>query len=111
MSKTTTTGRADYPLDPLRPMTDKEVLAAALDDPDAQPLTPCDFGRMRRVPRAKIIRQALGLTQEQFAAQFRIPLGTLRDWEQGASEPDAAARAYLHVIARDPKAVTAALAA
>ena len=26
--------------------------------------------------------------QEEFAARFRIPLGTLRDWEQGRSEPD-----------------------
>lgn len=111
MSKTTTTNKTEIPIEPLRPMTDDEVLAAALSDPDAQPLTPSDFGRMKRVVRVKIIRQALGLTQEQFAAQFRIPLGTLRDWEQGASEPDAAARAYLHVIARDPKAVTDALAA
>jgi len=90
-------------------MTDDEVMAAALSDPDAQPLTPDDFKRMKRVARAKIIRQALGLTQEEFAARFRIPLGTLRDWEQGAAEPDAAAKAYLHVIARNPKAVIDAL--
>ena len=111
MSKTHTTGKTAEPLDPLRPMTDDEVMAAALSDPDAQPLTPDDFKRMKRVARAKIIRQALGLTQQEFAAQFRIPLGTLRDWEQGAAEPDAAAKAYLHVIARNPKAVAEALAA
>jgi putative transcriptional regulator len=91
-------------------MTDDEVLAAALSDRDAQPLTSDDFRRMKRVARAKIIRQALGLTQQEFAARFRIPLGTLRDWEQGAAEPDAAAKAYLHVIARNPQAVTDALA-
>jgi len=50
-----------------------------------------------------------GLTQEEFSARFRIPLGTLRDWEQGKSEPDQAARAYLTVIARDPEAVRKAL--
>ena len=111
MSKTTITGRTDKALDPLRAMTDDEVMAAALSDPDAQPLTPDDFKRMKRVARAKIIRQALGLTQEEFAARFRIPLGTLRDWEQGAAEPDAAAKAYLHVIARNPKAVIDALMA
>jgi len=27
-------------------------------------------------------RRAPGLTQEEFAARYRIPLGTLRDWEQ-----------------------------
>ena len=90
-------------------MTDDEVLAAAMSDPDAQPLTPDDLERMKRIPRAKIIRRALGLTQEEFAARFRIPLGTLRDWEQGAAEPDTCARAYLTVIARNPKAVAEAL--
>jgi putative transcriptional regulator len=90
-------------------MTDEEVLAAALSDPDAQPLTPEDFKRMKRTPRAKIIRRALGLTQEEFSTRFQIPLGTLRDWEQGAAEPDQAARAYLKVIAVDPEAVHKAL--
>ena len=60
-----------------------QVMAAALSDPDAQPMTPDDFKRMQRTPRVKIIRRALGLTQEEFAARFRIPLGMLRDWEQG----------------------------
>jgi putative transcriptional regulator len=55
------------------------------------------------------MRRALLLTQEEFAARSRIPLGTLRDWEQGKSEPDQAARAYLTVIGRNPKAVTDAL--
>jgi putative transcriptional regulator len=57
---------------------------------------------MKRTPRAKIIRRALELTQEEFAARYHIPLGTLRDWEQGRAEPDQPARAYLTLIARDP---------
>ncbi len=64
---------------------------------------------MRRTPRAKLIRRALGLTQAEFAARFQIPLGTLRDWEEGAAEPDQPARAHLKVIARDPEAVRRAL--
>jgi putative transcriptional regulator len=91
-------------------MSEQEVMDAALSDPDAQPLTPDDFKRMRRVPRAKVIRRALGMTQEEFSARFKIPLGTLRDWEQGAAEPDTCARAFLTVIARNPKAVEEALA-
>jgi len=82
---------------------------AALNDPDAQPLTPADFARMKRTPQVKIIRRALGLSQEDFAARYRIPIGTLRDWEQGRATPDKAARAYLTVIARDPEAVRRAL--
>jgi putative transcriptional regulator len=90
-------------------MTEQEVSAAALRDPDAQPMTEAEFRRARRVPRTRTLRRALGLTQEQFATRFRIPLGTLRDWEQGRSEPDKPARAYLTVIARDPEAVRRAL--
>lgn len=66
---------------------------------------------MKRTPRAKIIRRAFGLTQEQFAACFHVPIGTVRDWEQGISEPDAAARAYLIVIAADPVGVCKAFIA
>ena len=97
--------------DRLRAMTDEEVTAAALADPDAQPLTPEQLRAMRRVPRTKTLRRTLDLTQEEFAADYRIPLGTLRDWEQGRCEPDQPARAYLTVIAHDPEGVKRALAA
>ncbi len=60
---------------------------------------------MRRVSRARGVRRAPGLSQEDFAARHHIPLGTLRNWEQGRFEPDAAARAYLTVIAREPEIV------
>ena len=43
------------------------------------------------MPRVAIIRHALKLSQDDFAAHFHIPVGTLRDWEQGRKEPDAAA--------------------
>lgn len=92
-------------------MSASERRTASAKDADAKPLAPDDFKRMRRTPQVKIIRRALGLTQEEFSARFHIPLGTLRDWEQGAAVPDQSARAYLTVIARDPDAVRNALAA
>ena len=92
-------------------LTEEDVHAAALADPDAQPLTQERLARMRRVPRARTLRRALGLTQEEFAARYHIPIETLRDWEQGRSEPDQPARAYLHVIAPDPDGVRRALEA
>jgi putative transcriptional regulator len=92
-------------------MTDAEIEAAARTDPENPPLTPEREARLKRVPQVGVMRRALRLTQEEFSARFRIPLGTLRDWEQGKSEPDQAARAYLTVIARDPEAVRKALAA
>lgn len=57
------------------------------------------------MPNVRKLRAKLGMTQEEFAATYRIPVGTLRDWEQGRKFPDAPARAYLTVISRDPKAV------
>jgi putative transcriptional regulator len=90
-------------------MTQKQIEAAANSDSDNRPLTPSDLGRMRRTPQVKIIRRALGISQEEFAARYRIPIGTLRDWEQGRAAPDQAARAYLTVIARDPDGVLKAL--
>jgi putative transcriptional regulator len=86
-------------------MTVGAIERAARADPDAQPLTEGDLKRMKRTPRAKIIRRALELTQEEFAARYHIPLGTLRDWEQGRAEPDQPTRAYLTLIARDPEHV------
>jgi len=74
-----------------------------------RPLTDADLKRMKRTPQAKVIRRALKLTQEEFAEQFHIPIGTLRDWEQERNAPDRAAQAYLRVIAKDPDAVRRAL--
>jgi|SRR5579859_1665182 len=90
-------------------MSEAQRHQAALNDPDAQPLTEQDLSRMKRTPQAKVIRRALGLSQEDFATRYHIPLGTLRDWEQGRVEPDQAARAYLMVIAREPETVREAL--
>ena len=90
-------------------LTDEQIHAAALADPDAQPLTPERLAGMRQTPGVKIIRRALGLTREGFAERFRIPLDTVRDWEEGRSEPDPTARAYLRAIAGDAAAVKRAL--
>ena len=51
----------------------------------------------------------LGFGQEEFSARYHIPLGTLRDWEQGRAEPDQPTRAYLTLIARDPDHVNRTL--
>lgn len=106
MSKTPET---QYDWSRLDAMSDVKRCEAALNDPDALPLTEEDFKRMKRTPQVRIIRRALGLSQEEFAGRFHIPLGTLRDWEQGRKAPDTAARAYLKVIGHNPKAVMAAL--
>ena len=93
----------------LAPRSAAEIEAGAVGDADNPPLTKARAGQLRPVPRVKTLRRALALTQEEFAVRYHIPLGTLRDWEQGRSEPDQPAKAYLTVIARDPEGVKRAL--
>ena len=108
-----------FKLDPKRPpktdwrafdaMSGAERHRAALSDPDCQPATKAQLARARRVPTVRALRKKLKLTQEEFAARFHLPLGTVRDWEQGAHLPDKAAQVLLTVIAKAPDAVADAL--
>lgn len=108
-----------YKLDPKNPpkgdwsafdaMTDDERHAAALSDPDCPPLTEAQLSQFRRFANVRAVRHRLRLTQEEFAERFGLPLGTIRDWEQGAHKPDKAAQVLLQVITFEPEAVMRAL--
>jgi putative transcriptional regulator len=63
------------------------------------------------VPDVKAIRRSLRMSQHRFAAAYRIPLPTLKNWEQGRRHPDAPAAAYLLAIKRRPKEVMDAVRA
>lgn len=107
-------------LDPAKPpaadwsafdaMSDEDRRAAAATDPDCLPLDEAKVKRMRRVPSVARLRRKLGLTQEEFAARFGLPLGTIRDWEQGAHRPDKAAQILLRLIETEPEIVANASA-
>ncbi|MCX7097083.1 MAG: helix-turn-helix domain-containing protein [Methylococcales bacterium] len=99
--------KTDWPR--LNAMAGENIEAAAAADTDNPPLTETELEKLRRVPNPKEIRKRLKMTQQQFAAQFGLPLGTLRDWEQGTRAPDSAAKSYLRVIAKNPQAVIQAL--
>lgn len=90
-------------------MTDEEIEANAQADEDNPPLRSEELARMKPVPNPRAIRQRLRLTQEQFSARFHLPIGTVRDWEQGKKEPDSAAKTLLRVIETNPEAVIQAL--
>jgi putative transcriptional regulator len=102
-------GKTDW--EALDKLSDDEIERRALADPDAVPLREEDMARMRQTPRVKVIRRALRMTQEEFAERFGLSLATIRDWEQGRTEPDQASRTLLKLIARMPDQVEAALAA
>ena len=92
-------------------MTDEEITAAALSDPDNPPWTAENFKNARLVHALPLpaLRAQLQLTQKQFAEAFRLPLSTVKDWEQMRYMPDQAARNYLQVIAHNPDMVREAL--
>lgn len=62
------------------------------------------------IPDVRAIRRSLHMSQERFAMTYRIPLATLKNWEQGRRHPDAPAAAYLQAIARRPHEIRDALA-
>jgi putative transcriptional regulator len=83
-------------------------VSAVRDDDDLPPMTEEELLRVKIVPRVKSIRRVLKLTQEEFSKRYGIPLGTLRDWEQGAKEPDTTAKSYIRCIMGDAEAVARA---
>lgn len=90
-------------------MTEEEIEANALSDPDNPPLTEDELKRMRAVGLLRHARSITGLSQPKFAEIYRFSLGRLRDLEQGRTTPDSAVLAYLELIRRDPEGVRRAL--
>lgn len=79
-------------------------LIAAMEEAAAHAEGTAEAARVHtvEVPDVRAIREQLGLSQHAFAKAYRIPLATLKGWEQGRRQPDATASAYLSVIARMP---------
>ena len=92
-----------------RTMTDEEdarITAAALTDPDNPPLTDKELERVsQNIPSTRFIRRKLKMSREAFACAFGLPVGTVRDWEEGRQVPDHASQSLLRIIAQDPLAV------
>jgi putative transcriptional regulator len=66
-------------------------------------------GRLPASTLARQVRWHVGLSQQAFAATFRIDPERLGWIERGEVEPDPALEAYLRVIDRDPALVLSAL--
>ena len=95
--------------------TDEEIATAVGDDPDEAPVRTeeeLEALRARELQRdvhgVLRLRRRLGLGQIDFANCYKVPLGTLRNWEQGRAEPDQAAKVLLAAIAADPVGVARA---
>lgn len=90
-------------------LTDEEITAAALSDPDNPPLTEEELQHIEDVWFLRDVRKATGLSQAKFAEAYHINLGRLRDLEQGRTRADSALMAYYKIIARQPQMVATQL--
>jgi putative transcriptional regulator len=95
----------------LRAMSDADITRAAENDPDNPLLTQDEMERGLFGREVRRTRDATGLSQEQFAAALRLPVATLRNWEQGRVQPDPAARSLIAIVAADPARALKVLAA
>ena len=72
------------------------------EDPDEEP-------RFEAVVLPQDVRKKLGMTQADFATLLRVPIGTLRNWEQNRFVMEPAAQTLLKLIDREPEAALRAL--
>jgi putative transcriptional regulator len=87
--------------------TEADIRRHTSEDDQEEP----DLAGFAPIVPPQLLRRQLGMTQAQFARALRIPLSTLRNWEQGRVLPDPAARSLLTIVAKNPKAALRALAA
>lgn len=72
------------------------------EDPEAEMSADAEF-----VVPPQAVRRKLGMTQEEFARALRIPVGTLRNWEQKRVGLDPAVRTLLAIVYRRPEVLEA----
>jgi putative transcriptional regulator len=87
-------------------MTEEDIRRHMIEDgedPDAEPTG------YRLVWPITAIRSRLGMTQTVFADALGVPVATLRNWEQGRTQPEPAALALLRIVEREPEAAFRAL--
>lgn len=84
-----------------------EKIAAGLADAIAFAEGDTRKGRLAAGPDVKAIRAKTRLSQTGFAAKLRVPVATVRDWEQNRRIPDAPARTLLEMVNTNPVAALA----
>jgi putative transcriptional regulator len=97
--------------------TDEEIDRQPRQDPHTAPAFTAEaiIATRRRVAPDDVedvrsLRIKLDLTQERFAARFGFSVGAIRQYESRRRIPIGPIRTLLRVIAREPDAVTRALA-
>ena len=94
-------------------MANKETTIAIPADPsDPEDFDVSEAGVERGLMgrRIRMLRHRLGMSQEQFAKTYGIPLANIRQYEIGRHMPPPAVRAYLDVIEAEPERAARAIA-
>ena len=86
------------------------AIPADPSDPEDRDVSVAGLERGLMGRRIRILRNRLGLSQEQFAATYGIPLANIRQYEIGRHMPPPAVRAYIDVIDAEPERAAQALA-
>jgi putative transcriptional regulator len=86
------------------------AIPADPNDPEDRDVSVAAWERGLMGRRFRMLRHKLGMTQEQFAETYRIPLHSLRQYEMARYMPPPATRAYLKVIENEPEMVKRVMA-
>ncbi len=102
----------------VRKTLDEAAARGQIDEVKADALTEADIARFnaedgfdpedtlkgfRRIDGPAEVRARIGMSQDAFAEALRIPLATLRNWEQGRVGLDPVVRAFLALVADNPE--------
>lgn len=93
-------------------MNEETMIAIPADpnDPEDRAVSVAGLKRAHMGRRFRILRHRLGVTQEQFATTYGIPIHSLRQYEMARYMPPPATRAYLKVIEAAPEVAARAVA-
>lgn len=86
------------------------AIPADPDDPEDRPISVAGLERAQMGRRFRLLRHRLGLSQDQFARAYGIPVANLRQYEMARHMPPPAVRAYLKVIEAEPEMVRRVMA-
>ncbi len=81
------------------------AIPADPNDPEDRDVSVAGLERAHMGRRFRILRHRLGLSQQEFASAYGIPVANLRQYEMARHMPPPAVRAYLKVIEAEPEMV------
>lgn len=92
-------------------MSREYIIAIKADPSDAEDRDVSEAGIRRALMgrRIRMLRNKLGLSQDQFASRYGIPVANIRQYEIGRTMPPPAVQAYLKVIEAEPVRAAKAL--